>query len=86
MSSYIGGCRMESYHGTRVNYQFNENKGCSGSRTYGPSFAYSLFVHSFHACRDRVVLSATVQFVWRRHAETPTTRAGPWPDFALRLE
>ena len=29
---------------------------------------------------------ATVQFVWRGHAETPTTRAGPWPDFALRLE
>ena len=29
---------------------------------------------------------ATVQFVWRGHAKTPTTRAGPWPDFALRLE
>ena len=29
---------------------------------------------------------ATVQFVWRGHAETPTTRAGPWPDFASRLE
>ena len=26
------------------------------------------------------------QFVWRGHAETPTTRAGPWPDFAVRLE
>ena len=24
--------------------------------------------------------------VWRGHAKTPTTRAGPWPDFALRLE
>ena len=30
--------------------------------------------------------AATVQFVWRGHAKTPTTRAGPWPDFALRLE
>ena len=29
---------------------------------------------------------STVQFVWRGHAKTPTTRAGPWPDFALRLE
>ena len=29
---------------------------------------------------------ATVQFVWRGHAETPTSRAGPWPDFASRLE
>ena len=29
---------------------------------------------------------ATAQFVWRGHAKTPTTRAGPWPDFALRLE
>ena len=29
---------------------------------------------------------ATVYFVWRGHAKTPTTRAGPWPDFALRLE
>ena len=29
---------------------------------------------------------ATVQYVWRGHAKTPTTRAGPWPDFALRLE
>ena len=29
---------------------------------------------------------ATVQFAWRGHAKTPTTRAGPWPDFALRLE
>ena len=29
---------------------------------------------------------ATVRFVWRGHAKTPTTRAGPWPDFALRLE
>ena len=29
---------------------------------------------------------ATVQFVWRGHAKTPTTRAGPWPDFALRRE
>ena len=29
---------------------------------------------------------ATVQFVWRGHAKTPTTRAGPWPDCALRLE
>ena len=29
---------------------------------------------------------ATVQFVWRGHAKTLTTRAGPWPDFALRLE
>ena len=29
---------------------------------------------------------ATVQFVWRGHAHTPTTRAEPWPDFALRLE
>ena len=52
----------------------------------GTSFAYSLFVHSFHARRDRVVLFATVQFVRRGHAKTPTTRAGPWPDFALRLE
>ena len=59
--------------------------GKSGSGSGGTSFAYSLFVHSFHACRDRVVLS-TVQFVWRGHAKTPTTRAGPWPDFALRLE
>ena len=25
---------------------------------------------------------ATVQFVWRGHAKTSTTRAGPWPDFA----
>ena len=29
---------------------------------------------------------ATVQYVWRGHVKTPTTRAGPWPDFALRLE
>ena len=29
---------------------------------------------------------ATMQFVWRGHAQAPTTRAGPWPDFALRLE
>ena len=29
---------------------------------------------------------ATVQFVWRGHAKTLTTRAGPWPDFALWLE
>ena len=29
---------------------------------------------------------ATVHFVWRGHTKTPTTRAGPWPDFALRLE
>ena len=29
---------------------------------------------------------ASVRFVWRGHAKTPTTRAGPWPDFALRLE
>ena len=49
-------------------------------------FAYSLFVHSFHARRDRVVLPATVHFVWRGHAKTPTTRAGPWPDFVLRLK
>ena len=28
---------------------------------------------------------ATVQFVWRGHTKTPT-RAGPWPDVALRLE
>ena len=24
---------------------------------------------------------ATEQFVWRGHAKTPTTRAGPWPDW-----
>ena len=29
---------------------------------------------------------ATVQFVWRGLAKTPTTRAGPRPDFSLRLE
>ena len=29
---------------------------------------------------------ATAQFVWRGHAKAPTTRAGPWPDFASRLE
>ena len=52
----------------------------------GTSFAYSLFVHSFHARRDRVVLLATVQFVWRGYAKTPTTRTGPWHDVALRLE
>ena len=52
----------------------------------GESFAYSLFVHSFHARRYRVVLFATVQFVWRGRAKKNTTRAGPWPDFALLLE
>ena len=52
--------------------------------------AYVLRVFPLCALVPRVQGSsgavATVQFVWRGHAKTPTTRAGPWPDFALRLE
>ena len=58
------------------------------SKRSSTSFPYSLF--SLCALVPCVQGSsgavATVQFVWRGHAKTPTTRAGPWPDFALRLE
>ena len=51
---------------------------------------YVLRVFPFCALVPRVQGSsgavATVQFVWRGHAETLTTRAGPWPDLAVRLE
>ena len=54
------------------------------------SRAYVLRVFPLCALVPRVQGSsgaaATVQFVCRSHAKTPTTRAGPWPDFALRLE
>ena len=52
--------------------------------------AYVLRVFPLCALVPRVQGSsgaaASVQFVWRGHAKTRTTRAGPWPDFALRLE
>ena len=76
-------------HAWRARWELRWNAYAAGTRCpepLGTSFAYSLFVRSFHARRDRVVLFTTVQFVWRGHANPPTTRAGPWPDFALRLE
>ena len=50
--------------------------------TRGPSFAYSLPVHSFHARRDRVASL----FAWRGHTKRLTTRARPSPDLAVWLE
>ena len=57
---------------------------------YDPAALYVPRVFPLCALMPRVQGSsgvvATVQFAWRGHAKTPTTRAGPWPDFALRLE
>ena len=57
-----------------------------GAAAARPSFAYSLFVYSFHARRDRVVLLPPCSLYGVATLRPPTTRAGLWPDFALRLE
>ena len=37
----------------------------------GPSFAYSLTVHSFHRRRDRVASLTNMPFAWRGHTKAP---------------
>ena len=43
-------------------------------------------VHSFHTRRGSSGVVATVLFVWRGRAKSPTTRAGPSLGLTLRLE
>ena len=53
----------------------------------GPSFAYSLPVHSFHTRRDRVAsLRPCRLHHWRGHTKSLATRARPSPDLAVWLE
>ena len=52
----------------------------------GPSFAYSLPVHSLHMRRDRVASLTTCRFAWRGHTKRLATRARPSPDLSVRLE
>ena len=96
-STVPGGCYSTYASGWTAIY-FNENKGCATSprKTYAQSTHYqpicTSFLRVFPLCalvpraQGSSGAVATVQFVWRGHAKTPTTRAGPWPDFALRLE
>ena len=53
--------------------------------TARPAFAYSPSLHSFHA-QGSSGADATMPFIWRSHAKSPTTRAGRARDIALWLE
>ena len=52
----------------------------------GPSFAYSLTVHSLHTHRDRVASLKTCRLHGAAIQKSLTTRARPSPDLVVRLE
>ena len=75
----------------KANEEYSSVKGCMvWVFMIASCVVYVLPVFPLCALVPRVQGSSgavsTMQFVWRGHAKTPTTRAGPWPDFALRLE
>ena len=53
---------------------------------FGPSFAYSLPVHSFAHAQGSSGVVDTMPFAWRGHTKSLATRARPSPDLAVRLE
>ena len=59
---------------------------CAPDEYYGPSFAYSPLVHSFHARRDRVVSLPPRRLYGAAIRKSPTARVGSNLDFALRLK
>ena len=52
----------------------------------GPSFAYSLPVHSFRTRRDRVASLTTCRLHGAPMQKSLTTRTRPSPDLAVWLE
>ena len=56
------------------------------NQTDGPSFAYSLPVHSFHTRRDRVASFTTCRLHGAAIQKSLTTRARPCPDLVIWLE
>ena len=78
LSDYTRNCSIHSN-----DFSFS---GDSAVVSLGPSFAYSLTVHSFHTRRDRVASLTTCRLHGAAIQNSLTTRARPSPDLAVWLE